>query len=96
MTVSFYLFFICYYVNRFRRGDYQMKRIIITTALLATLTVCGISTNAQEVSTDDTTVIVSRAAYQTYKFSSYPPKTYKGLVLHQVKKISDGYLGLYI
>ena len=78
-----------------KRGDW-MKKVVVFSMLLGLISFTSVSANAQESTTDNVDTIVNRAAYQTYKFSSYPPKTYKGLVLHQVKKVKDGYLGLYI
>lgn len=39
---------------------------------------------------------VQRAAYIPFDFKSYPPKTYRGMILVRVDKIKGGYVGWYV
>ncbi|MGX7025954.1 hypothetical protein [Vagococcus hydrophili] len=74
-----------------------MKKFIIYLGLLAlAFSLRGTLVTAETTVHEHLLDLTTRAQVRAYKFSSRPPKVYKGWNLVQEKKVKDGYIGYYV
>lgn len=74
-----------------------MKKVITYLGLLTfTTTLGGLIVGAEDMTDEQPVDITTRAQVRAHRFSSKPPKNYKGMTLIGEKKVNDGYIGYYV
>lgn len=76
-----------------------MKKLTLWIGLILTISTMQTTLSYADDLDDNNEVefeTVTRAGYGNLFFKSYPPKTYKGWTLVAVKKVSNGYMGMYM
>lgn len=72
-----------------------MKKIILFSLFVGAMVSfprVGHAETLQVVETEN----LQRSIYTPFDFKSYPPKTYRGMILVRVDKIKGGYVGWYV
>lgn len=77
-----------------------MKKLLLWSGLIVSFvamqSTISYADDFQDNTNEPDSEIVNRAGYANIFFKSYPPKTHKGWTLVAVKKVSGGYMGMYM